>query len=159
MDARLRPADKIRQRRFVKPPFEVLDLIPWSFCVGLCLAAMGCGRSNGGRLPVTGSVIGPGAEKLTGSISFIPDVDRSSPGAVASLVNGHYCFDGTNGPGPGRYRILIRRAVTKTRANQTSKPGLALATGESIARGATVEWTFAREIVAKGPYQIDFNLD
>jgi hypothetical protein len=78
--------------------FRPFDPIRWSLWAGLCVAALGCGRSNVDRLPVFGLVVGPGSEKLTGSISFIPDKNWSSSGSVASLINGQYRFDRTNGP-------------------------------------------------------------
>jgi hypothetical protein len=151
-------ANSIGERYTLQLAFRPSDPIHWALCAGLCIVAIGCGRSNVDRLPVFGSIIGPGTEKLTGSVSFIPEGNRSSPGCVASLVNGQYRFDRTNGPGAGRYRILIRRAVTKTRASQESSPELTSTTPETTGRDATLEWTLTRDIAANGPYQIDFEL-
>ena len=145
----------------MKLALGVMDLTRWSLCAGLCLAAMACGRSDGGRLPVFGSVIGPGAEKLTGTISFIPDMDRASPGSVVPLVERLLSLRHNQRSLAGTLSNSHPAHVMRTRASQTSKLGLASTTGESIGRGATVEWKLQRtqDIVAQGPYQIDFKLD
>lgn len=80
----------------------------------LLLAAMivGChGQSN--RLPLSGTVTDRDGEPLEGSISFLPDGGTEGPAANASVLNGEYQFDRTNGPIPGQYRVIVSPLADK----------------------------------------------
>ncbi|HVW02530.1 MAG TPA: carboxypeptidase-like regulatory domain-containing protein [Planctomycetaceae bacterium] len=78
-------------------------------CVLLCI---GCeGQSN--RLPLTGTVTDRDGEPLEGSISFLPDGGTEGPAANASVLNGEYRFDRTNGPVAGMYRVIVSPLVDK----------------------------------------------
>ena len=123
-------------------------------CVGVCLGLFGCGGSGSGRLPVFGTVRGPGDEKLDGSISFIPAAGQV-PASIASLVNGEYRLNSTNGPGRGNYRVLIRR----NRAQDPAGPEVEAFTGLTGGDYRHDEWTLAADVPIKSPYQIDFKLE
>ncbi len=120
----------------------------YSICWALLLALLvGCGASSS-RLPVNGSVMGPNGEAITGSISFTPTKDNSGAGATASLVEGKYRFDRSNGPEPGGYEVIITRTSNKMEVVQRNAQA-----------NTKMRWSFPTEVPANGPYEIDFKLD
>jgi hypothetical protein len=112
----------------------------------LLVALAGCGEGGSQRLPVTGHITGKDAETLDGSISFIPAKGNEGLGATASLKNGEYRFDRSNGPSAGKHQVSIRRTP--------SKPTIRPETTQM-----RQEWTFPADIPAGGPYTVDFQLD
>jgi len=119
---------------------------PWHW-LALLLALSGCGASDGpARLPVSGHVVGDGAESIVGSVSFSPAKGNEGLGGTCALSQGAYQFDRTNGPTAGLHDVIIRRNPTKpTTASKEKQPRM--------------EWKLQADIPAKGPYQIDLKLD
>jgi hypothetical protein len=127
----------------------------------LAAALIGCSRPSGvERLPVYGTVSDPSGEKIGGSISFVPDQGRPGPGATASLIQGEYRFDKTNGPTAGLHRVIVTRTSTKDPAGkQAGSPKRPLAgKRDANARSPTAPWTLSADVPAKGPYRIDLEL-
>lgn len=118
-----------------------------AYCVVAFLVALpGCSDSaSRARLPVTGRITGNGSETLEGAISFIPAKGNDGLGATCALKNGVYQFDQSNGPTAGLHEVSVRRTPSKP----TGRPAAQI----------RQEWTFQAEVPAKGPYNIDFNLD
>ncbi len=65
----------------------------------------GCSQTTLSRLPVYGSV--PDAAGRSGRISLIPAEGTEAPAARASIRNGAFQFDESNGPMPGKYLALV----------------------------------------------------
>ena len=128
-----------------------MDFTPRIATLILALSVFsGCGGGDGaGRLPVGGRVVGPSQEAISGSLSFAPAPGRTGPGATASIVNGKYQFDQSDGPHAGTHEVIIRRRMEKPLASERQSPATA----------AKSEWTRTVEIPAKPPYQVDFQLD
>jgi len=132
-------------------------------CFALLLTAivMGCGRPSGvERLPVFGTVTDAGGDKVSGSISFVPDQGRPGPSAIASIKDGEYRFDKSNGPTAGPHRVIVTRKATKEPVvKQTGSPGGA-PTGKKNAstRLPATPSTLSADVPAKGPYRLDFKL-
>jgi hypothetical protein len=126
-------------------------------CMGACVLSLGCGRANSGRVPIFGRVAAPGNEPFAGTISFIPMAGETAPAAVGSIVDGKYRFDTTDGPGMGKYRVLIRGhvEVDKTHLSQTTKRK-PVAPKKKLERN---EWTQSAEITAGASREIDFALN
>lgn len=109
---------------------------------------LGCG-ANSARIPVYGSVSGPDAQPISGSVSFTPDVGHAGPGAAASLEAGKYKFDRSNGPQPGPHQVIIARRVSKQDLDQARA-------GKQNRKSM---WTFNANVSAEGSHQFDFQLD
>src|SRR5882757_4136644 len=89
---------------------NVLTLLPWA---GLLFANAGCQRAGDTeRIAVFGTVMSESGDPINGMISFLPDAGTSGPAATASLIDGAFAFDTTNGPVAGNYRVLIVRQVS-----------------------------------------------
>ena len=99
------------------------------------LASTGCGPSEAGpeRVTASGTVTGV----ANGTISFLPAEGTTGPSATASIVDGRYCFDKTNGPVAGSYNVVIvpRRDIPKGNKDQagTSSRPIKPPAGESPA--------------------------
>ena len=89
--------------------------------VGLSLVGCGGAETGPARIAVSGSITGPAA--VNGTISFLPTEGTKGPSATASIVNGKYRFDSTNGPVAGNYSVVIvpRRDVPKPPAGAASR--------------------------------------
>jgi hypothetical protein len=104
------------------------------------------------RFPVHGTVTMASGEKLNGSITFLPAAGHSGPSATASLVEGQYTFDRTNGPAAGPHQVIITRIVSRAdsmkaiAAKQPPKANLA-------------KWTFSAELTDDGPGVQDFTIN
>jgi hypothetical protein len=132
-------------------------------CLALVLAAalIGCSRPSGvERLPVYGTVSEARGEKVSGSISFVPDQGRPGPGAIASLIQGEYRFDKTNGPTAGLHRVIVTKTATKDpTGKQAGSPKGPLAGKQNAnSQSPTAPWTLSADVPAKGPYKIDLRL-
>lgn len=104
-------------------------------------------------MPLAGTVVGPGGEKFSGSVSFLPPAGASGPAATASLVDGQYRFDASDGPTPGPHRVVVTRSVPKGAVMQA-------VTGQG-ASGVPpkMRWTLSIDVPDKPPYQCDLKLD
>jgi hypothetical protein len=133
----------------------------WCLVLLLAMTLVGCSRSNGeGRLPLYGTVTDSSGEKVSGSISFVPDQGRPGPSAIASLKDGEYRFDTTNGPTAGPHRVNVTRTVTKDlSAKQAAAPKRSLAGKKGgVAPSSSGQPALSADVPAKGPYQLDFKL-
>jgi hypothetical protein len=120
---------------------------------GLLSLHGGCGRGHGiDRLPVRGTVMAAGGERLNGSITFVPARGQSGPSATTKLEAGKYVFDRTNGPTAGPHTVIIRRVVS--RADTIKAIAAKQGTRENGA-----EWTLAADVADNGQYVQDFTLD
>ena len=145
-----------------------MNVLAWrkfvaAWCLVLPLAAtmIGCGRPSGeGRLPVYGTVADSGGEKISGSISFVPDQGRPGPSAIVSLKDGEYRFDKINGPTAGLHRVIVTRTVSKEPgAKQAGSPkGSPAWKKGGAAPSPATQWTLSADVPAKGPYRLDFKL-
>ena len=136
-------------------------LLIWYVFVGLCGSLVGCGKQNAlVRLPVFGTVVRSNGEKLSGSIMFVPAEGHSGPAAVASIVDGKYQFDSTNGPTIGPHRVIIKRSIPRstTFAFRGGTP-----TDEakpiSAAESKKAEWIQSINLKVTQTNQCDFKLD
>jgi hypothetical protein len=60
------------------------------------------------RLGVSGLVTIVGTDTaVNGIISFLPEAGNDGPAASASIVNGEYRFNKTNGPVAGKYKVVV----------------------------------------------------
>jgi hypothetical protein len=142
------------------PLWRTAVAAPWLTLV-LAAALIGCSRSSGvERLPVYGTVSDPSGEKISGSISFVPDQGRPGPGASASLIQGEYRFDTTNGPTAGPHRVIVTRTTMKDPpGKQAGSPkGPPAGKQNANARSPNAPWTLSADVPAKGPYKIDLKL-
>ncbi len=133
----------------------------WGLALLLAAATMGCGRPSGaGRLPVFGTVTAPDGEKISGLISFVPDQGRPGPSAIASLKDGEYRFDKTNGPTAGLHRVIVARTASKEPSvKQAGSPQASPAWKKGgAAPSAPGQWTLSADVPAQGPYRLDFQL-
>ena len=107
-----------------------------------------------------GTVTDPGGEKISGSISFVPHQGRPGPGAIASLIEGEYRFDKTNGPTVGLHRVIVTRTASKEpTAKQAGSPKGPPAGKKGVAVPSPgMPWTLSADVPAKGPYRLDFKL-
>jgi hypothetical protein len=127
----------------------------------LALLIGGCSGSSGeGRLPVYGTVSDSSGEKISGSISFVPDQGTPGSGATASLIQGEYRFDKTNGPTAGRYRVIVTKTTMKDLSGKRAggPKGPLAGKKDANARSPAAPWTLSADVPAKAPYQIDFKL-
>jgi hypothetical protein len=135
-------------------------IIALCLALGLGVLPLGCGKSSGVvRLPVRGVVVGPGAEKLTGSITFVPAEGRPGPAATTTLVDGQYQFDLENGPTAGRHRVIVARASSKAAMLSASSGRTSTASPAAATKGLKTEWTLSVDVPSAKPYQCDFKLD
>jgi hypothetical protein len=125
----------------------------------LALLPAGCGKAELGRLPVYGSVSCSSGEKLSGSISFLPDKGNSGPAATTGLVNGEYHFDRNNGPTAGTHRVVINKITHDRQATRALPPrGPRTDSGASAVEEKT-SWTLSADVPAGGPYRFDFKVE
>ena len=121
----------------------------YGWLLALLVLQGGCGNpAELNRLPVFGTITGfPGT---TGSISFIPAPGNKGPGAVASIQNGKYQFDATNGPTPGPHEVLISLTLGKH-----------LPAGSSAAYNpkSTAPLRLKANVPAQSPFRLDFKFD
>jgi hypothetical protein len=136
-------------------------IVALCLALGLGVLPAGCGRSSGVvRLPVRGTVVGVGGEKLTGSITFVPAEGRSGPAATTTLVDGQYQFDLESGPTAGRHRVIVSRASAKAAMPPSGSTKLSPASQEAPGtKGLKTEWTLSVDVPTAKPYQCDFKLD
>ena len=78
-----------------------------STCVLLLAGVTGCsdGDSKTRRLPIEGSVRFDAVPVQLGSVVFVPIKGTSGPAVTASVIDGKYKFDRTNGPVIGTYKV------------------------------------------------------
>ena len=104
------------------------------------------------RVPVHGTVALASGEKLSGSITFLPAEGRAGPAASASLVEGSYKFDRSNGPTAGPHTVTVRRPLTRTNLYRSR------ADTKTVAK-KKMEWTRSADVLDDGQYLQDFTLD
>jgi hypothetical protein len=75
----------------------------------------GCGDSGIPRQAVHGRIAG--AEGRSGLISFVPRENTPGPAARATLVDGEYRFDQSDGPVPGDYNVIIQLEISQDRSS------------------------------------------
>jgi len=71
----------------------------------LSFAASSMGGDSSGRVALMGTIIGAG--KAGGRICFQPETGQKGPVANATILNGQYAFNSSNGPMPGTYDVVI----------------------------------------------------
>lgn len=78
------------------------------FCGVLWVGLSGCGRKPGPEhFAIRGEVTLESDLLESGRITFIPIEDAKGPSAVATIKDGVYQFDRTNGPVAGKHRVEI----------------------------------------------------
>jgi hypothetical protein len=94
-------------------------------------------------------------------ISFLPEAGTEGPAATASLIDGDYSFDTTNGPVAGRYRVLVVRQMPERKhkggSESESGGGSAAAASNTSATAASEEWSFHAE-VSPEEHEFDFQV-
>ncbi len=121
-------------------------------CFSLALLSAGCRPSNIDRLPVHGTVQTAAGDKLNASITFLPDDGKKRPAASASVTEGEYRFDRTNGPTAGRTKVLIRRIDGRQRVPTPQ-------TKTNRKTPTKSEWTKVVNVADDGKYLQDFTLE
>lgn len=77
-------------------------------CLGLiALCVIGCGDSGPPRFAAEGTVLLDGAPLPAGVIRFLPQGETKGPAASATIENGKFALDTSNGPVAGQHRIEI----------------------------------------------------
>jgi hypothetical protein len=119
---------------------------------GLTPFLVGCRRATTwSRLPVHGTVTLPGGDKISGSITFLPEKGQTGPAANATLTEGNYQFDRNNGPVAGPHTVMVRRLESRSRTLRT-QADIPSARMKSL-------WTRSVELSDDGTYLQDFQLD
>src|SRR5260370_1313054 len=117
---------------------------------GLLFGSAGCQRAgDGGRIAALGTVTSESGDAINGMISFLPDAGTNGPAATASLIDGAFAFDTTNGPVAGNYRVLVVRQAADWKYKGASIPekGPRPAAAAGDGRSATdEEWSFTAEV-------------
>lgn len=72
----------------------------------ICVAVLGCGEPRN-RVAVGGNVTVDGKALPKGSIIFKPASKEAGPQTAATIDNGTYRLDAKQGPGVGKYNVLI----------------------------------------------------
>jgi hypothetical protein len=121
-------------------------------CAGLALFAAGCRRSGPDRVPLHGTVKTVSGDRFDASITFLPSDGKKRPAATASVRNGEYRFDRTNGPTAGPTKIIVRRFARRDEALR------AIAKRKPVPQ-ARSEWTLAADVADDGRYVRDFTLE
>jgi hypothetical protein len=120
---------------------------------GLLLLHCGCSKETRlQRVPMHGAVTMKSGELLNGSITYIPAEGQKGPSATATLKEGKYEFDRTNGPAAGPHTVTITRIVTREdsmKALRSKKPPMQ----------SGVKWTFSAEVADDGQCTKDFAID
>ena len=98
-----------------------------------------------------GTVTIANGERLSGSITFLPDKGQRGPAATTGLVEGSYKFDRSNGPSAGPHTVLMKRIVPRSRIPEphVSKQTIAI---------TKAEWTTSADVADDGQYLHDFSL-
>lgn len=125
----------------------------------LAVLLVGCGKSNGiERLPIRGTITRLNGEKINGTITFIPAEGRKGPAATATLKNGNYAFDSTNGPTAGPHRAVVNRALVKDTilASKSAKQPLESKTPTSDAQA---QWTLFVDLPTNRSNRCDFTVE
>lgn|GEM_PF-4232446 len=112
------------------------------------------------RIAVVGSVTSSSGEPISGTISFLPEAGTKGPAATASVVEGDFKFDKSNGPVAGNYRVLVVGQLRDlkykgTLASISSAPNAEATTGDSQSPPAA-EWSFDAEV---SPDDFDFDFE
>jgi hypothetical protein len=87
---------------------------------------------------------------LNASISFLPSDGKKRPAATASVKDGVYRFDRTNGPTAGPTRVIVTRLNRRDLAFPSH--------GGKPAPPVQSEWKIAVDVADDGQYLQDFNL-
>lgn len=114
------------------------------------LLLVGCAEEQIDRIAVSGTVTQKSGVVARGTISFVPTDGTEGPSATASIENGKYQFDKSNGPISGHYNVMIVQQVGK---KIPSKAGLNPAAQKSID-----PWAGKADVTADDNMW-DFNLD
>lgn len=75
--------------------------------LGLLLVVVGCGKSAGDRVGISGTVTFDGQPVQSGSISFRPSESTRGPSAGAAIVDGAFVVPADKGVAAGQYRVEI----------------------------------------------------
>jgi len=108
--------------------------------LALSMLVIGCTPAveDIGRLSVSGVVRWQGSTApVEGTISLLPDA--SGPSAITEIVDGQYHYKNSNGPVPGKYRVVI--SVRKA-ASGAGQPDVI------ASKANQTEWTFSVEVPA-----------
>jgi hypothetical protein len=93
-------------------------------------------------------------------ISFLPEAGTTGPAATASLTDGFFKFDATNGPVAGKYRVLVVEDLgEKYKGASLAEPqaSAAAATTGHDSSAAEAEWSFDAE-VSVDDFEFDFEI-
>ena len=107
----------------------------------------GCGESGMPRQAVHGRI--SGAEGRSGLVSFVPRENTQGPAARATLVDGEYRFDQSDGPVPGDYTVIIQLKIS-----QDTTSGVVVFKGIEIPADSEVDIPSNYEAVASLPVSV-----
>jgi hypothetical protein len=132
-------------------PVPCQNVLTLLLCAGLLFANAGCQPvGDTARIAVFGTVKSESGDPIDGTISFLPEAGTHGPAATASLIDGAFAFDTTNGPVAGNYRVLIVKQVADQKFKGASIPEKgarppAAAAGDDCS-ATDEEWSFAAEV-------------
>jgi hypothetical protein len=113
----------------------------------------GCRHHSGlDRLPVHGEVTAAGGEKINGMISFQPAAGRKGPAANASIKDGKYHFDRSNGPIAGPTKVIVKRILSR-------QEQMAMMTSKKPKPPRKGDWSRGVDIADDGQYVCDFTIE
>lgn len=116
-----------------------------SIAVGAAIS--GCGDAGIPRQPVHGRI--EGAEGRSGLVDFVPRESTQGPAARATLVDGEYQFNRSDGPVPGDYTVIIQLEVS-----QDLISGVAVFKGIAIPENSGTKIPQEYEAVASLPVSV-----
>jgi len=88
----------------------------------LSLTSCGDNAKGSNRIPLEGKVVTSTRRPVNGSISLTPAPGTNGPAATAAIVEGHYRFNVSNGPGPSKYHATVLLQQTERAASRKDAP-------------------------------------
>jgi hypothetical protein len=124
----------------------------------LAVLSNGCGKGGGiERLPIRGTIARLNGEKVSGTITFIPAEGRKGPAATATVKNGNYAFDSTNGPTAGPHRVVVDRAPAKDTI--LASKGAKQPAEATTATDSPTQWTLFVDLPTNRSHRCDFTVE
>jgi hypothetical protein len=133
----------------------------WLTGMGTLFVNGGCRNADGpARIAVVGTVTSASGDPVDGMISFLPEAGTKGPAATASLVDGMFQFDKTNGPVAGKYRVLVVKHLADVKYKGASSPAAAPAPATTPRRDQSAtaeEWSFEADVSHEN-FEFDFEV-
>ena len=126
----------------------------------LLAAPLGCGTSDEGREPVTGTITLDGQPLPDGSLTLVPLA--AGPTVGATILDGNFAIARPDGPLPGAYRveILSIRSTGRTIPDPEGPKGTTVAERKNVVPDRYGSRSELRaEVTPAGPNTFRFEID